>query len=410
MNKTRMDSKVKDDYARLNRLDDIVSGAMRKPSLEQKENHYRQNIDNNNKACNVPVLRPFETLDFEALTKCFDAEEVTDGKLVLYITECQLLQLLRQRAIVVPKLNDRKENNNNQRENQNQTPTKTPFSLIDDNVNEKLDGRQSPVKEVELVVTSRSASVKEETIKSRRESCVDENGIRHSRRESVTKSEQMIDDMFDSWDKLVSGNVTPTKGGTANGSSKNFNDLHDASNNSKQNSIHRPTPAGATGTGGNGNGGGKPQYCKPTSTSLAKKRMCYSFIDNYKPQTRVYEVVDSTDDIDLDTVPHVKDLFSLSDDNNYNFKSFEPQIADSIRKPSVTKINEYLSVINQGLKTTDLVQIHPLLNSETTIKTSNSQNSQNSQSFTESKRLLNDPVIIDSYGYEKYTDGNIKLN
>ena len=56
----------------------------------------------NHGSSSLPVLRSFETVDFEALTKGFDSEEVKEGKLVLYITEAQLLQLLKQRAIIIP--------------------------------------------------------------------------------------------------------------------------------------------------------------------------------------------------------------------------------------------------------------------------------------------------------------------
>lgn len=85
-------------------------------------------------------LRSFETVDFDALTRGFEPEEVKDGKLVLYITEKQLLQLLKQRAIIVPK-----------KALSSHDFSKDRLSLKDEKIGDRL-GSKSPVKEVELVV------------------------------------------------------------------------------------------------------------------------------------------------------------------------------------------------------------------------------------------------------------------
>jgi len=105
---------------------------------------------------------------------------------------------------------------------------------------------------------------------------------------------------------------------------------------------------------------------------FVKKKITYSYLDNYNPTTRVYELAD-TEMLDM-TGAHAIDLFNSSKDLNYLLKPFDPAIADSIGKPSLEQINKYLSVINTGVKNTDLIQIHPLLNSQTTIKNQSKPN------------------------------------
>jgi hypothetical protein len=102
-----------------------------------------QDSDENKGDKKYPVLRSFETLDIEALTRGFESEEINEqGKLVLYITEKQLLQLLNQRAIIIP---------NKQEILASNELREKKLSLVDDNVGSRI-GNESPIREVELVV------------------------------------------------------------------------------------------------------------------------------------------------------------------------------------------------------------------------------------------------------------------
>lgn len=49
-------------------------------------------------------LRSIDQVDLEGLIRGFEPEEAAEGKFVLYITEKQLLQLLKQRALIVPSI------------------------------------------------------------------------------------------------------------------------------------------------------------------------------------------------------------------------------------------------------------------------------------------------------------------
>lgn len=71
-------------------------------------------------------LRSLDQADLETLLRGFEPEEAAEGKLVLYITEKQLMQLLKQRAVIVPGMttNGAPEPNFNQRRN-----NKVPFLL-----------------------------------------------------------------------------------------------------------------------------------------------------------------------------------------------------------------------------------------------------------------------------------------
>lgn len=155
------------EKARLDLINRMVEKSMKKDSSVDKENFYSRNVekvkdftledciemllDGKNqkpqaptevKPGQLPVLRPFETVDFEALTKGFEAEDVKEGTLVLYITEAQLLQLLNQRAIIVP---------DKSRVLSSLTEDKRRMSLVDNRIKENL-GRASPVDKVELVI------------------------------------------------------------------------------------------------------------------------------------------------------------------------------------------------------------------------------------------------------------------
>ncbi len=78
------------------------------------------------------------------MTRGFESEEISnEGKLVLYITEKQLLQLLNQRAIIIP--------NKQEILSSNELREKKKLSLIDETIGSRL-GRESPLKEVELII------------------------------------------------------------------------------------------------------------------------------------------------------------------------------------------------------------------------------------------------------------------
>jgi hypothetical protein len=102
--------------------------------------------------------------------------------------------------------------------------------------------------------------------------------------------------------------------------------------------------------------------------NFVKKKITYSYLDNYQPTTRVYEVANNTV-FNEKNVAQTADLFNSKNSLNYLIKPFDTTIADSIGKPSHEQINKYLSVVNTGVKNSDLIQIHPLLNNKTEIKT-----------------------------------------
>jgi len=162
---------MENDKAKLDLINRMVEKSLQEKKTSEKDDFYRSNIDKSKDFSladcidllldstttkkdspddktsaenKLPVLRSFETLDFQALTQGFEAEEVKEGTLVLYITEAQLLQLLNQRAIIVPDktkiLSSINTNNEHQR-----------MSLVDDKIQENL-GRASPVNKVELVI------------------------------------------------------------------------------------------------------------------------------------------------------------------------------------------------------------------------------------------------------------------
>jgi hypothetical protein len=145
--------------SRFDRISRLIENASEKNNLQEKNQFYSEQISSypnrnmnindcieqslrNDKNKDYPVLQSFQTLDINALTQGFQREELNEeGKLVLYITEKQLLQLLNQRAIIVP----------NKQEILESKFKEKKFSLIDETVGHRF-GRKTPIKEVELVV------------------------------------------------------------------------------------------------------------------------------------------------------------------------------------------------------------------------------------------------------------------
>ena len=120
-----------------------------------------------------------------------------------------------------------------------------------------------------------------------------------------------------------------------------------------------------------------PKVCPPPGQKKActKKRYNYSYLDDYVPSTRIYELMDYEEDT-MDQA--TRDLFNMDCKTGYSLKPFDPAIAHSFGKPSVEQINEYLSIVNTGVdKDSDLVQIHPLLNSSSQIYYQNESDNKN---------------------------------
>jgi hypothetical protein len=170
-NSTR-NNNIEEDNAKFDLINGIVNRAGSRATPAERNAVYSQNLpkvpkfsledcieqvlngnnSNNEDGGDHVALRSFETVDFDALTRGFEPEEVKDGKLVLYITENQLLQLLKQRAIIVP--------NAQKKAISSHDFSRNTLSLVDENVGDRL-GAQSAVKELELVVEdprSRAAS------------------------------------------------------------------------------------------------------------------------------------------------------------------------------------------------------------------------------------------------------------
>jgi hypothetical protein len=62
-------------------------------------------------------------------------------------------------------------------------------------------------------------------------------------------------------------------------------------------------------------------------------------------------------------------------------------------KPSVDQINKYLSVVNTGVKSNDLVQIHPIVNTQSNLK-----NKMGSSTYAKN----NSDLIVDTSVYPSY--------
>ena len=114
-------SALNEENARFEFIDKIIQKSIGKQSIQEKEETYSQNLPKLNKftleECidnilnqtnseydqkSLSNLRTVKPVDVQALTKGFDAEEAEEGKMVIYITEAQLKQLLEQRAVIVP--------------------------------------------------------------------------------------------------------------------------------------------------------------------------------------------------------------------------------------------------------------------------------------------------------------------
>jgi hypothetical protein len=97
---------------RMDGLTKIVNEIMQQSTINDKEKTFRREVDpisggGGSASANImPFLHVVSSSDTQATNagnEEFVAEEnLDDGKLVLYITEKQLLQLLRQRAVIVP--------------------------------------------------------------------------------------------------------------------------------------------------------------------------------------------------------------------------------------------------------------------------------------------------------------------
>lgn len=156
--------------------------------------------------------------------------------------------------------------------------------------------------------------------------------------------------------------------------------------------------------------------------NLVRKKITYSYLDNYRPSTRVYEVAggsngayeptavksgasakaSTTNITPGSNVAHTVDLFNSKNQHlNYLVKPFDAQLADTLGKPSTEQVNKYLTVINTGVKNPDLIQIHPLLNNKTEIKTTSSSAPIEPNTTFPS---LKEPVLIDSDDYPKYIE------
>jgi hypothetical protein len=97
------------------------------------------------------------------------------------------------------------------------------------------------------------------------------------------------------------------------------------------------------------------------SATSAKKKTANS-------NTRVYEVSSGNDSNTLTTNKNFNS-FNNSSSFNYSLKPFDPVSPyQSMTKPSVDQINKYLSVVNTGVKSNDLVQIHPIVNTQSNLK------------------------------------------
>lgn len=115
---------------------------MQKNKISRLDKNLSNTEDSEKENSDHSTLRPFETLDIQALTQGFEPDEIKEGKLVLYITEGQFKQLMKQKAIIVPNTNTLLNTHDF---------SKQPLSLQDKYIGEKL-GRESPIKEVELVI------------------------------------------------------------------------------------------------------------------------------------------------------------------------------------------------------------------------------------------------------------------
>lgn len=118
---------LEQENARLGLIDKIVERAVNRPNVADKDAYYAKQLPKVGKFTLDEVLehvlrvnghqpspsssglgiglRSLDNVDLDSLLRGFEPEESAEqGKLVLYITEKQLLQLLKQRAVMVPSL------------------------------------------------------------------------------------------------------------------------------------------------------------------------------------------------------------------------------------------------------------------------------------------------------------------
>ena len=107
---------VSAQIGRMDNLSKIVTDSINQSSLGDKETIYKNNLPSSSgsqqKSSNATgagigalpfLLATGENTNVGIGNEEFEIEEdLEDGKLVLYITEKQLLQLLKQRAVIVP--------------------------------------------------------------------------------------------------------------------------------------------------------------------------------------------------------------------------------------------------------------------------------------------------------------------
>jgi hypothetical protein len=94
-----------------------------------------------------------------------------------------------------------------------------------------------------------------------------------------------------------------------------------------------------------------------------RKTITYSYLDDYTPSTRVYTLGDSNDESGLKSIREIPSYFrrvNLGDDET-------AALYAKFKKPYAKTFDEYSTLINTGLKSSDYVQIHPLLNEKTKI-------------------------------------------
>jgi hypothetical protein len=513
---------LEDDNARLDLINTIVSRSSNKSDNGDKNLYYNQQLPkvpkfsledcidrvlngdsapSGNSTTELTGLRSFETVDLDALTRGFDQEEVKDGKLVLYITENQLLQLLKQRAIIVP----------NSKSLSSHDFSKENLSLVDKQVRSRTN---TSLSQVELVVederaksslTAHTPSISEGTRASAQQnqdcnendnqatgSSLSNNNansihsaysnslynqdcqenaeqisvhesyrIESSRNTNKSQEQQQPQSsrqdsdlsrlkLVDSFiDRVLSrrsqnSSVTPAPSSSQQNSHISTSQSHrqsesrDTTSTSQQtkteveiqvatsaaaesekptsstrtirhessSSFHQQKHQSTSQLHSSSNLAGRPTghkiiiktvrnlgqkvstssqqkakaECRQSSSQskVVKKTITYSYLDGYKPTTKVYEVIEPSGD--LSNAERVKDLFSAKGQQSYVLTQFDPNassnlVAENLTKPSTQTLNSYLSVHNTGVKNSTPVQVHPLVGSKADLKSSLSSHS-----------------------------------
>ena len=99
------------------------------------------------------------------------------------------------------------------------------------------------------------------------------------------------------------------------------------------------------------------------ANAKVKKTITYSYLDDYTPSTRIYTLGDNNDESGLKHIREIPDYFrkvNLDDEQ-------ATALYSKFTKPSAKTFDEYTTLINTGLKSSDYVQIHPLLSNTTKI-------------------------------------------